>query len=57
MPYATSVCSKEEPKLVQAKGSHFVACHNLDLVAQGKVQVPENFQPIPTKGTVPGKSS
>jgi oligopeptide/dipeptide ABC transporter ATP-binding protein len=43
-PYATSICSEEEPKLVQAKGTHLVACHNLDLVAQGRVQVPGNFR-------------
>lgn len=47
-PYATSICSKEEPKLMRATGNHLVACHNLDLVAQGKVQVQENFQPIST---------
>ena len=52
-PYATSICSKEEPPLAPVKGNHLVACHNLDLVAQGKVQVPENFQPIPTKGPSP----
>ena len=56
-PYATSVCSKEEPKLVQVKGNHFVACHNLDLVAQGKVQVPENFRPVAVRGPSPGEST
>jgi peptide/nickel transport system ATP-binding protein len=45
-PYATSVCFKEEPKLSRGAGDHLVACHNLEFVAQGRVQVPENFQPI-----------
>jgi oligopeptide/dipeptide ABC transporter ATP-binding protein len=45
-PYATSICSAEEPELVQVKGTHLVACHNLDLVAQGKIQIPENFRPV-----------
>ena len=45
-PYATSICSREEPKLTEAKGTHFVACHNLDLVAKGKVQVQGNFRPV-----------
>jgi oligopeptide/dipeptide ABC transporter ATP-binding protein len=45
-PYATDICSKEEPKLAPTMGNHLVACHNLDLVAEGRVQVPENFQPV-----------
>jgi oligopeptide/dipeptide ABC transporter ATP-binding protein len=45
-PYATPICSKEEPKLMQVRGTHLVACHNLDLVAQGKIQVLENFRPV-----------
>jgi oligopeptide/dipeptide ABC transporter ATP-binding protein len=45
-PYATSVCFKAEPPLTKTTESHLVACHNLELVAQGKVQVPENFQPL-----------
>ena len=45
-PYATAVCFKDEPVLMPAKGNHLVACHNLDLVAKGKVQVPENFRPV-----------
>jgi oligopeptide/dipeptide ABC transporter ATP-binding protein len=45
-PYATSVCFKEEPTLSKAAGDHLVACHNLEFVSQGKVQVPENFQPL-----------
>ena len=49
-PYATFICSTEEPKLVQANGSHLVACHNLDLVAQGKIQVSENFLPVAASG-------
>jgi len=53
-PYATEVCFKEEPKLNQVRGNHLVACHNLDLVAQGRVQVPENFQPISQLNAVHG---
>ncbi|MDV3278099.1 MAG: ABC transporter ATP-binding protein [Nitrososphaerales archaeon] len=49
-PYATSICFEEEPRLSKASGIHLVACHNLELVAQGKVQVQENFQPIAPKG-------
>jgi oligopeptide/dipeptide ABC transporter ATP-binding protein len=45
-PYATPICNQEEPKLTRAREDHYVACHNVDLVSQGKVQVPENFQPI-----------
>ena len=48
-PYATEVCSKDEPRLIPTKGDHLVACHNLDLVAGGRVQVPVNFQPLPAK--------
>ena len=48
-PYATSICSMEEPALVKASGTHLVACHNLELVARGKVQVQENFRPLSAK--------
>ena len=53
-PYATSICSSEEPKLMQVRGTHLVACHNLDLVAKGKIQVPKNFLPVATRGPRPG---
>jgi oligopeptide/dipeptide ABC transporter ATP-binding protein len=52
-PYATSICFQEEPKLLVAKGDHAVACHNLELVAQGKIQVPQNFQPVSAGGNRP----
>jgi oligopeptide transport system ATP-binding protein len=45
-PYATSLCFNVEPPLVATAGNHLVACHNIELVAQGKIQVAENFQPI-----------
>ena len=48
-PYATAICFKDEPPLIPAKGDHMVACHNIDLVAEGRVQVAENFQPLSTK--------
>ena len=53
-PYATEICSREEPKLAEVKGTHFVACHNLDLVAKGKIQVPENFRPVISERPGPG---
>jgi peptide/nickel transport system ATP-binding protein len=42
-PYATSLCREKEPPLQEVTSGHFVACHNLDLVRSGSVQVPENF--------------
>ena len=56
-PYATSVCSREEPKLVQTRGTHLVACHNLHLVAEGKIQVPGNFRPVEAKRSRPGEAA
>jgi oligopeptide/dipeptide ABC transporter ATP-binding protein len=56
-PYATRVCTQEEPKLVEAKGTHLVACHNLDLVAEGKVQAPQNFRPVEIKESLKGGAS
>ncbi|MDA4124757.1 MAG: ABC transporter ATP-binding protein [Thaumarchaeota archaeon] len=53
-PYATDLCKSIEPELAVVKGDHLVACHNLDLVAQGKIQVPENFHPISTSGVETG---
>jgi peptide/nickel transport system ATP-binding protein len=29
-PYATDVCKKEEPELLELERNHFVACHNLE---------------------------
>ena len=54
-PYATSVCFNEEPKLASAKGDHLVACHNLGLVAQGAVQVQENFGTVSAEESKPRK--
>ena len=56
-PYATTICSEEEPKLTQAKGTHLVACHNLDLVAERKIQVPENFRPAVIGRPRPGEAA
>ncbi|MDG7007821.1 MAG: ABC transporter ATP-binding protein [Nitrososphaerota archaeon] len=56
-PYATSICFTEEPRLQTARGNHAVACHNLDLVAQGRVQVPENFKPVAHDGLGPGEAT
>jgi oligopeptide transport system ATP-binding protein len=50
-PYATAVCFNDEPKLNEEAGGHLVACHNLELVAQGKVQVQDNFQPVQERGS------
>ena len=56
-PYATSICSKEEPKLTQVRGNHLVACHNLDLVAEGRIQVMENFRPVETERPGAGEAA
>lgn len=31
-PYATDICSKEEPKFEEVSPGHFAACHNLDKI-------------------------
>ena len=56
-PYATSVCSREEPRLVQTRGTHLVACHNHHLVAEGKIPVPENFRPVEATKPRPGETA
>jgi oligopeptide/dipeptide ABC transporter ATP-binding protein len=40
-PYATSICSEEEPEMVEVSKGHFVACHNLELVKSGLIQAKE----------------
>jgi len=37
-PYATAICSEEEPKMVEVSKGHFVACHNLEFVKSGLIQ-------------------
>lgn len=56
-PYATSVCFREEPNLVESSKGHLIACHNQDLVIQGKVQVPANFEPISIQEVYGGGSN
>ena len=55
-PFATQVCFKDEPPLTPVRGNHLVACHNLDLVAEGRVQIQENFIPMPSKGGSPQRA-
>jgi oligopeptide/dipeptide ABC transporter ATP-binding protein len=45
-PYATAICSEEEPKMVEVSKGHFVACHNLEFVKSGLIQAKDRAIPI-----------